>query len=126
MERNITCKVCGAEFYHKQEGRGRPPTKCPTCRTVKAGAPKRRGRPPKKVVTVGTGEHVLVPVAGPIEAGDTVVRPLDMFKSRESAIKYATPFRVIAVTDTEALLDFEKNGAIVALEKLVKVALQGA
>ena len=123
MERDITCKVCGTEFHHEQKGRGRPPTKCPTCRTAK-GAPKRRGRPPK-VVTVGEGEsakHSLVPVAGPIEAGDLVVRPLDIFKSRESAIKYATPFRVIAVTDTEALLDFEKNGAIVPLEKLVKVA----
>jgi len=110
------CTECGSEFEHVQLGRGRPPLKCPTCRN----APKRPvGRPRKEK------EKVLVAVDGPIVAGDTVVRPLDVYKNRAHAIQYATPVQVVDVEGEKAHVNYFGEILPQPVANLVKVGWSG-
>ncbi len=116
--RTLTCKQCETEFQHVQEGRGRPPVYCPSCREARAAKPKRAkvGRPKK--------ESVLTIANGAIKTGDTVVRPLrNFFGSQETAVKYATPLFVTAVIGDVAYVQHpdEKAPIATALDRLVKV-----
>jgi len=116
--RTLTCKDCGTEFQHVQQGRGRPPVYCPSCREARANKPKRAkvGRPKK--------EAVLTIEAGEIQKGDTVVRPLrNFFSTQETAVKYATPLFVTAILGDIAYVQHpdEKAPLPTALSRLVKV-----
>ena len=139
MERDIVCRTCNTEFHHVQAGRGRPPKDCPDCRKAKANAPKRpRGRP-KKRLTVATTPTESVPIGpeeekrivalkGVLKVGDLAVHPLADFKSRESAIRHATPVEVVEIVEDydRAIVNYHGTLTPTTLSKLVKVEWQTA
>lgn len=116
MSRTLTCKSCESDFDHVQQGRGRPPVYCPTCRETRTSKPRKIKA---EVVTSERAE-----ASGPITSGDTVIRPLkNFFKDRATAIKYGTPLKVISILGDLAYVQHpaEKGPLPAKLDTLVKL-----
>lgn len=119
--RTLTCKSCDSDFQHIQNGRGRPPVYCPSCKASKA-------KPATPSETTEAAPVSNRPVyEGTPEPGDTAILPaFHMFSTKDSAYRNATKVTVSSI-DMEKDIAYvkhpsEKFPITTKLSRLLKVS----
>lgn len=110
----ITCPKTGVEFEHEQKGRGRPP--------VFAPEERERRKTPERTPRKSDAMKLELSDEAP-QPGDIVMRIGTNVKSREAALRWATPVRLLSVDGDTATVERKGEKLTTKFANLVKLNL---